>query len=290
MNIVEMVRDHYVYIMEKPITKYFLITTSIIVLIFALYPPSSMIFQKITFSSTFYLGTILPELLTISSSTRQLNHWNEIIDGLFLGALPIETEFLSLGNDGVKIMNECKIKNRTLGLVTSVMNQFEFNGEGLIFLKPISREFWESKNVEHLLKPMDDFGGNIQIEEIKETVDRWKVIIDQGKCVYVHCKAGKGRSFTFLAAYLLLNTDLSLQQIFNLIKRQRPQISPNLSQYKTLHWFRKAYSQDKSMGFVIPTFHNDPTETQILYSYMGIIFICSICLGSFIAGIIYRMM
>lgn len=50
------------------------------------------------------------------------------------------------------------------------------------------------------------------------------------KCnILVHCLAGVSRSPTFAIAYLMRVNSLSLQDAFNLVKRCRPQIDPNLS-------------------------------------------------------------
>jgi hypothetical protein len=203
-------------------------------------PASPGIGYKIAFPLTFYFGTLLPEALPKS------NHWNKICDGLILGALPIATSVLGYGNHAEKIINECNKDGRPLGAVYSVVNPFEIKGEGLGFLKPVSPECWKSKKVNHHLIPMDDFGGNIDLKQVKATVDDMHKQIESGRSVYVHCKAGKGRSFTFVVCYLLMHTNLNVTEIFALIRKQRPQVSPSNAQFETIEKFRQKYCPNKA--------------------------------------------
>lgn len=195
--------------------------------------------QRISFVVTFYTGTLLPEILPFKK------HWNEIINGLYLGALPIATQFAGRGNHGEKIIQQCHLQGRELGAVYSILNSFEIEGKGL-GLKPVSPDFWKSKGVKHHLVPMDDFGGNIDIKKIKTIVDDMHKVISEGGSIYVHCKAGKGRSFSFIAAFLLLNTHLDVTQVLALIYKHRSQVSPSNAQLQLIERFRQAYCPHKA--------------------------------------------
>ncbi len=195
-------------------------------------------FQKMLFPVTFYSGTLLPEFLGNS-------HWNHITDNLILGALPIATEVSGMGNHRDKIIAACEEKGRPLGAVYSIVNPFEIKGENL-GLTPVSPEDWQAKNVKHTLIPMDDFGGNIDINLLKNIVDDMHQVIESGKSVYVHCKAGKGRSFTIIIAYLLMHSDMNVTQIFGYIREKRPQVSPGSAQLELIEMFRAAFCQHKA--------------------------------------------
>lgn len=195
--------------------------------------------QKIAFPVTFYTATLLPEMLF------GYEHWNHITDKLILGALPIATETNGMGNHRDKIMEACIAKGSELGGVFSIVNEFEIKGENLGLI-PVSPEDWKEKNVHHALVPMDDFGGKIDISVVKKQVDEMHKIIESGKSVYVHCKAGKGRSFSFIVAYLLMHSDMDVTQIFGHIREKRPQVSPGSAQLILIERFRSTYCPHKA--------------------------------------------
>ncbi len=196
------------------------------------------LYQKMAFTVTFYTGTLIPEFLGNT-------HWNHITDNLILGALPIATEISGMGNHRDKIMEACEAKGSELGAVYSIVNHFEIKGENL-GLTPVSPEDWKAKNVNHVLVPMDDFGGNIDIHLMKKHVDDMHEVIKSGKSVYVHCKAGKGRSFSFVVAYLLINTDMDVTQIFGFLREKRPQVSPGKGQFNLIEKFRAEFCPHKA--------------------------------------------
>lgn len=195
--------------------------------------------QRIEFVISFYAATLLPEIIPSSK------HWNKICDGLILGALPIQTQFMGFGDHGNKIRQACNVDGKPLGAVYSIVNPFEIKGQGL-GLKPVSSEYWQANGVKHHLIPMDDFGGNIDIKKVKEIVDDMANEIKSGKSIYIHCKAGKGRSFTFVACYLLMYTDLDVTQVFALMRKQRHQVSPGKAQLDLIEKFRAQYCPHKA--------------------------------------------
>ncbi|MGD9591394.1 MAG: dual specificity protein phosphatase family protein [Candidatus Berkiella sp.] len=196
------------------------------------------LYQKMAFTVTFYTGTLFPEFLGNS-------HWNHITDNLILGALPIATEISGMGNHRDKIIADCQARGNELGAVYSIVNDFEIKGENL-GLTPVSPEDWKAKNVNHVLVPMDDFGGNMDINVMKKHVDDMHEVIESGKSVYVHCKAGKGRSFSFIVAYLLMSTDMDVTQIFGYLREKRPQVSPGKGQFELIEKFRAEFCPHKA--------------------------------------------
>ena len=76
-------------------------------------------------------------------------------------------------------------------------------------------------NINYLHLRVEDFGAP-SIEEIDSTVEYIQHQTDNRKPVMVHCAAGKGRTGTVLAAYLLKNENLTADQAIKKIRKLRP--------------------------------------------------------------------
>jgi atypical dual specificity phosphatase len=66
-----------------------------------------------------------------------------------------------------------------------------------------------------------DYGAP-SLEQLYNTIDFMEKQIYKGKRVLVHCAAGKGRTGTILAAYLLKEGSLTAAQAINKIRKLRP--------------------------------------------------------------------
>jgi len=76
-------------------------------------------------------------------------------------------------------------------------------------------------NINYLHLRVEDFGAP-SIEEIVSTVDYIQHQIDNRMPVMVHCAAGKGRTGTILAAYVLKKENLTAYQAIKKIRDLRP--------------------------------------------------------------------
>lgn len=168
-------------------------------------------------------------------------HWNEIVDGLFLGAIPIETQVGSWGNHGKKIRQQCKGKNKPLGLVVSVMEDWELDGYGLCGLQPVTKNYWESKKVAHQILPLKDFKGDIPLATLKDTVECIDNHHQNSQSVYIHCKAGRGRSFAVVMCYLMDKFKLDMMPALELVLKKRYHVSPSSAQFQLIENYRKLY-------------------------------------------------
>ncbi len=57
---------------------------------------------------------------------------------------------------------------------------------------------------------------------LEDFLERTQQAFDQKKKVIVHCRMGKGRTGTFLAAWLIANKGMTAQQAVNAVRLQRP--------------------------------------------------------------------
>ncbi|KAJ3092624.1 hypothetical protein HK102_005116 [Quaeritorhiza haematococci] len=66
--------------------------------------------------------------------------------------------------------------------------------------------------------------------------------------VFVHCKAGKSRSAMVVLGYLMQHEHMSLQNAYNHVKKQRPDISPNIGFMLALMRFERDISGGSACG------------------------------------------
>lgn len=197
-------------------------------------PPSWK--EKLRFLGSFYSLTLLPH------NPISRPHWNEIIPGLILGGVPVQTALLGRGNHGEKLINQCKADGRELKLVVSAMEKWEQQGIGPI--KTVQSKFWAQNNIEHRFLNMQDFTGDVNLEELDTEVDAIDDAIKDGKTAYVHCKAGRGRSFLVVFCYLMKHEDMNADDALATILKARPQVSPSASQFATIDQYRQEYASN----------------------------------------------
>ena len=89
------------------------------------------------------------------------------------------------------------------------------------------------KNVEILSVPMRDF-AEPSASDILHCVTEIDKAMKRGKTVYVHCKAGKGRSATAVLCWLVLKKGLSIEEAQALLLTRRPQVLKSLSKRKNV--------------------------------------------------------
>eukprot|EP00760_Papus_ankaliazontas_P018387 PhM_4_TR17473/c2_g1_i1/m.33059 len=178
--------------------------------------------------------------------TSDFSHWNWITDSLILGALPVLSKVGTSGAHLEKLavqLQEASVQQhttKTIGLVVSCLKSEEFEGYGvsaLQFVKPID---WTQQlgvtNFLHL--KMSDFHADVSFEELLDaTVKIHDTIHRRNQCVYVHCKAGKGRSWVVTMCYLIAQEGLSFDDARNLVKSKRHQVSPGVEQVQRVRDF-----------------------------------------------------
>lgn len=147
--------------------------------------------------------------------------WNKIEPlNLYLGALPLE-------NKG-HLQAICDLK---VTHVLSMVEDFEMK-EGW-FNTPVKQETWKAHGIEAKQIQAVDCEP-LKVEELEEGVEYLARNLAQGATLYVHCKAGRGRSASVVIGYLMKYHHLSFDDALARVKEQRPQISLNTQQRKAM--------------------------------------------------------
>lgn len=197
---------------------------------------------------------------------RGYNHWDEILPGddevgpLFLGGLPIESNVPGIwnwhGGHADKLNAQCEAQGHALGLVVSMVREFEAVGSGLM-VYPVSPEGWVKRGVEYASHPMEDFTVDIEFEDLKTIADtihrrRTRGIgpeadaePDGRKGAYVHCKAGVGRSLLATWAYLVLHCEMTVEAAEALLRQKRPQVAITSTRRDYIRQFAAHYLGDE---------------------------------------------
>lgn len=76
-----------------------------------------------------------------------------------------------------------------------------------------SKKDWESRGIKYFWLPIPDFSFEAKLPDVHRAVKFIREFENTGNSVYVHCKAGRGRSATLVACYLMDVSDFCL--IFN---------------------------------------------------------------------------
>jgi atypical dual specificity phosphatase len=135
---------------------------------------------------------------------------------IYLGALPLKSKG-----------HLQEIADLGVTQVLAVVEDFELDVG--YFNTPITSTDWNELGIGFTQIPAVDFEA-LTSEQIKNGVAELARMIEAGDTVYVHCKAGKGRSATIVIAYLMEHHMLSFDEAFSFVQNLRPQI--NLNSYQ----------------------------------------------------------
>ncbi|KAI6194950.1 LMBR1 domain-containing protein 2-B [Aphelenchoides besseyi] len=140
--------------------------------------------------------------------------YSRVDENLILGALPFKS-----------MIAELKAEN--VGGVVCCTEEFEtraaYNGMGA--------EQWQEADIKFCHVPMQDFVGTTSRQNLHNAVKFIDNLAEQGRTVYVHCKAGRTRSATVAVCYLMHKYNYTPEQAMNAVVRARPQ-----ALLRTAHW------------------------------------------------------
>jgi protein-tyrosine phosphatase len=154
--------------------------------------------------------------------------WNEVIDGILLGALPLK----NFGH------HKTLVQDHKVKYVLSVLEDFEISTSTYLSV-PVQPEDWgDNIIIKAISSP--DYGG-LTVEAIDEGVTFLEncvaVLAEKGGSdnkVYVHCKSGHGRSATVVVAYLMHKYKTETQKALDYVKSKRSAINLNETQLRSL--------------------------------------------------------
>jgi atypical dual specificity phosphatase len=144
--------------------------------------------------------------------------WDEIEPGLWLGARPTRADVNQLASLGVKaVVNLCQ----------------EFRG-------PL--QAYRARGIDELWLPTIDFTPPT-LEDIRRGVEFIRHHRAQGKGVYVHCKAGRGRSATLVLCWLMEEHGCSPAEAQALMAARRPHVKLDLDRRDVVRQWAHEFQQ-----------------------------------------------
>eukprot|EP01126_Amoeba_proteus_P024614 TRINITY_DN2474_c0_g1_i8.p1 TRINITY_DN2474_c0_g1~~TRINITY_DN2474_c0_g1_i8.p1 ORF type:complete len:193 (+),score=44.30 TRINITY_DN2474_c0_g1_i8:78-581(+) len=105
---------------------------------------------------------------------------------------------------------------------------------------PVTKEVWEAHGIEALHIPTPDFCPP-SLSDLREGVEFMERIVNSGKIVYVHCKAGRGRSVVVTICYLAHKKGFSVDQACELLRSRRPQVNMGQAQIQACRDYVETY-------------------------------------------------
>lgn len=174
------------------------------------------LFAKIYSRVFFY-----PSLLFNYVNRCETRRWFDRIDNrVVLGALPLRTFLPDLTMEDI-------------GGVLSMNENFEIRHTML------SAEEWSARNItQRQLSTVDFFRAPTQ-ENIHKGIAFIDEIAATGKSVYVHCKAGRGRSTTVVACYLMQKHGITADEAVARIRECRSHIRLCAEQMEAVRTFHR---------------------------------------------------
>lgn len=161
---------------------------------------------EVTLSFGFFMNKMFPQKWPV---------FNKITENLYLGRLPLKNN-----NDHIALQKE------GIGAVLSVVEKFENHSVGL-FTDPVTPDDWKALGIEHFQVETPDFYP-LTVESFQKAVAFIKAQKATGKKVYVHCKAGRGRSAAVVVADLKKDPDEkfgSVRECASFVKGRRHLVS-----------------------------------------------------------------
>ena len=127
--------------------------------------------------------------------------------------------------------------------VKSVLSMVEaFEQEPGLRHEPVSQEKWASLEIVTKRVEARDFNPLTQ-NQLKEGVAFLESQLRKGDKVYVHCKAGRGRSASVVLAYLMKTYGFSFDEAFSKVFSQRPYIKIGYYQKEAILDFIQSFKQ-----------------------------------------------
>ncbi|KPA79414.1 hypothetical protein ABB37_05259 [Leptomonas pyrrhocoris] len=183
--------------------------------------------------------------------TTDFLHWNWVADKVVLGAIPVVTQVGSSGNHLLQLKEQLEQRHETLGLVVACLEEEELDGYGMNVIQFAKEADWRKNinaDVEFVHLPMTDTTASTPLPAVAKAVMKMEECIRQrGQTVYVHCKAGKGRSWMVVMCYLTTYGGMAFAEAAEVIQEKRVQVNPSAVQKQFAEQFPFRFAQWKSL-------------------------------------------
>ena len=183
---------------------------------------------------------------------EQYPWWNQILPQLYLGAIPIQD-----WNHHIQL--------KELG-ITHVMTITELheNLQPNLLVTPVTPHDWKELGIIHCQIETSD-QSSLTLRQIRENIRYLSQIMSNPyHKVYIHCKAGKGRSAIMSACYLMYRDQLTSEQVIQNLKAIRHAISLNGIQMRCIQDYEQElidFGKEVTIQMTRPiemqTFHAD---------------------------------
>lgn len=212
-------------------------------------------FNRLMKGAYFYgslLGTACPGFIGKKIGiTKDHEHWSFITNQIILGALPVITKCAGSGDHLPLLREQLESKGMRIALVVAALESEEMRGFGLTLVQFAQEENWRmavNENVEYHHISFEDTSAKIDVHDVALAVEHIHRIClaDETSAVYVHCKAGKGRSWMIVMCYLTTYGGMSFTSAQELIKKRRPQVRPSEDQLLFASAFPLKFEEWKS--------------------------------------------
>jgi len=154
---------------------------------------------------------------------EDLDWYNAVDDTVILGAIPLRNKspwITELNLGGVLSLNELHENKKTLSVAE-----------------------WAEHDITNKKYDIADHIGAASVEQAHEMVNFMKEQEAAGKTVYVHCKAGKGRSASVVMCYLCQKHNVSPEEAFRMLKEKRKQIDLGSKQWNLVRNYCLEYQE-----------------------------------------------
>lgn len=163
---------------------------------------------------------------------------------IVLGALPLKTEQhletlvnATVSANGFNAIRAVLTLNKPFELQPTYLNT------------PVSEEDWRAAGVQQKIFAVEDFNRPTpeQFDEACKFIDEQMA---QNNTVYVHCKAGRGRSCAVVCCYLV-HRGMSAEAAMHFVKQRRPHVSLGEAQQAAVGAFEAQLNERRAVGAAV---------------------------------------
>lgn len=148
------------------------------------------------------------------------NWWDEVDSDVIIGAFPFARDVKRMASEGVgAVVNTCE----------------EYGG-------PVDQ--YTEHDIRQLRIPTVDF-THPSLTDVERAVDFMVQQIEEGRRVYVHCKAGRARSATVVLCWLIRCKQITAEEGQALLLKARPHVNPRLPSRPVVQQFAAKYLKDE---------------------------------------------